>query len=278
MVDGSAVAAPAASPARYRRRHHGSDIDVPPFRAARAVTDNDRRMRLWAMMVERADGRPVTVEHVCRLAASTTATDSVALVLWLAAIPRETVFASDGLATTVEEIALTVGEGPCADAGIGSLVLVPDLADLEYQARWPAFAPAAAVTGIRAVFSLPLRMGGIRLGSMNLYRLRPGKLLPAQLRDALILADAACALLLDSAKPAPDGDGPRRLWDGPQHPEVHQATGMISVQLGVSAAVAFARLRAHAFAQERRLRDVARDVVARRLRFAPEEAGDSNGL
>jgi hypothetical protein len=48
---------------------------------------------------------------------------------------------------------------------------------------------------------------------------------------------------------------------------------MITVQLGVSAAVALIRLRAHAFASDRRLRDVARDVVARRLRFAPE-AGD----
>ena len=46
---------------------------------------------------------------------------------------------------------------------------------------------------------------------------------------------------------------------------------MITVQLGVTAAVALVRLRAFAYAHDRRLRDVARDVVARRLRFDPVE-------
>jgi hypothetical protein len=49
---------------------------------------------------------------------------------------------------------------------------------------------------------------------------------------------------------------------------------MIIVQLGVPAAVALVRLRAYAYAHDRRLRDVARDVVARRLRFDPDEPGD----
>ena len=42
---------------------------------------------------------------------------------------------------------------------------------------------------------------------------------------------------------------------------------MVTVQLGVTAAVALIRLRAFAYSHDRRLRDVARDVVARRLRF-----------
>jgi hypothetical protein len=49
---------------------------------------------------------------------------------------------------------------------------------------------------------------------------------------------------------------------------------MITVQLGVSAAVALTRLRAYAYAHDRRLRDVAEDVVARRLRFDPDRDGD----
>jgi hypothetical protein len=52
--------------------------------------------------------------------------------------------------------------------------------------------------------------------------------------------------------------------------QVHQATGMILVQLGLSAEAAFARLRAHAYAEDRRRGDVARDVVERRLRFEPD--------
>jgi len=39
------------------------------------------------------------------------------------------------------------------------------------------------------------------------------------------------------------------------------------IQLGVSMIEAMARLRAYAYAQDRRLSDVARDVVARKLRL-----------
>jgi hypothetical protein len=42
---------------------------------------------------------------------------------------------------------------------------------------------------------------------------------------------------------------------------------MVSVQLGVSVTEALVRLRAYAFSENRLVRDVAEDVVARRLRF-----------
>jgi hypothetical protein len=55
---------------------------------------------------------------------------------------------------------------------------------------------------------------------------------------------------------------------------------MVSVQLGVDVEEAFVRLRAYAYAEDRRLTDVARDVVGRRLRFPTEsdaEPGGDNG-
>lgn len=53
----------------------------------------------------------------------------------------------------------------------------------------------------------------------------------------------------------------------PPRSVIHQASGMVSVQLGVSLAAALARLRAYAYANDHSLADVAKDVVARRLRF-----------
>jgi hypothetical protein len=53
--------------------------------------------------------------------------------------------------------------------------------------------------------------------------------------------------------------------------QVHQATGMVQVQLGVTTDEAFLMLRARAFASGRSLADVSTDVVARRLRFSPED-------
>jgi len=56
--------------------------------------------------------------------------------------------------------------------------------------------------------------------------------------------------------------------------EIDQATGMLTVQLGVPAGEAFARLRAYAYSQDRRLADVAGDIVARRLRLHRDPGQD----
>lgn len=68
-----------------------------------------------------------------------------------------------------------------------------------------------------------------------------------------------------TAPAPPEGAPPEwdRAWNG--RAEIHQATGMVVAQLGVGAADAFARLRAYAFAHDRLLVEVSRDVVARRL-------------
>jgi hypothetical protein len=212
----------------------------------------------------------VALEQLCTAALAATATDGAAVAVALAASPRETLFTSSRIAAEVEELSLTLGEGPCVDALSGALELTPDLRAGQSVERWPAFAPAAVQAGIHAIFALPLQIGAIRLGVLDLYRAEPGELDRERLLDALVLADTACAVLLDST----EQDVPRRFLEpvGLQHPEVHQATGMVSVQLGVTAALALTWLRAHAYAHDRRLRDVARDVVARRLLFHPDDA------
>jgi hypothetical protein len=115
---------------------------------------------------------------------------------------------------------------------------------------------------------------------MGLYRGSPGPLSVGELGDLLVLADVATVMLLSSAyADGDDGDGAAEL-DG-QAPdlalhraEIDQATGMLTVQLGVSAGEAFARLRAYAYSQDRRLTEVAGDIVARRLRLHRDSGRD----
>lgn len=238
--------------------------------------DAERRVRLWSLVVQCARGAPVELGHVCDAAITAANVDSAAIAVTVSATPRETLYVTDPVASVLEELVLTLGEGPGVDALAGGVVLAADITDATFMARWPAFAPAAAQAGMRAVFALPLQAGGIRLGVMDLYRSQPGGLDGEQLADALLLADTACALLLDQAGQGPAGQDPGPAEQGgPEpvsgaHPVVHQATGMLIVQLGVTAAVAMIRLRAYAYAHDRRLRDVAADVVARRLRFESE--------
>jgi hypothetical protein len=182
------------------------------------------------------------------------------------------------------ELQLTLGEGPSVDASVsGGPVLASDLAAGESGRRWPAFAPAACQAGAAAIFAFPLRIGAIQAGVMGLYRERPGPLSSVQLGDALIFADTATLLLLDSqdqaagnatAGPGPGGQ-PAALTL--HRAEIDQATGMLTEQLGVGIAEAFIRLRAYAYAHDRTLADVARDIVARRLRLRPDPDPSTDG-
>jgi AmiR/NasT family two-component response regulator len=81
----------------------------------------------------------------------------------------------------------------------------------------------------------------------------------------MLLLDSAAGTQPDTADLAWQRDDPTA-----HRAQVHQATGMMLVQLGVGADAAFARLRAYAYAHDRRLGVVARDVVERRLRFEPD--------
>lgn len=177
--------------------------------------------------------------------------------------PAGTVAATDGAAVLLEDLQFTLGEGPCVDAShSGRPVLQPDLAATA-ERRWPAFAGGALAAGVAAVFAFPLRVGAIRVGVLDLYRDSPGVLNADQLADALAFADAATLLLLHaqthgSGDGAP-GDPPSVLDD---RAEVHQATGIVSVQAGVDLAEALLLLRARAYADQRPTGEVARDVLA----------------
>jgi hypothetical protein len=188
---------------------------------------------------------------------------------------------TDAVSERLAELQLTLGEGPCPDAADdGALVLVSDLGELEASRRWPLFAPAARQAGAAAIFAFPLRIGAIRAGVMGLYRDRAGPLSDEQLGDALTIADAAALLLIsadqeDEAAAAGPGGQPADLAG--HRAEIDQATGMLTEQLGVGIAEAFIRLRAYAYAHDRPLADLARDIVARRLRLVPDPGSSGGG-
>jgi hypothetical protein len=179
------------------------------------------------------------------------------------------VTATDEPAQRLEELQFTLGEGPCLDAfHAGRPIFELDVRAPAGAARWPGFGPAAADSGVAAVFAFPLQLGGIRLGVLDLYRTVPGMLDAAQITDVLAFTDAAMVLLLYVDGGASPGELPRYMETAlASRAEVHQAAGMISVQADVGLSDALALLRARAFASDRAIGDVSADVVARRLRF-----------
>ena len=193
------------------------------------------------------------------------------LSLMTEAGPAGTVTATDGPALELEELQFTLGEGPCVDASrTGRPVLQPDLARTA-PGRWPAFASGAIAAGLCAVFAFPLRVGAIRVGVLDLYRDVVGVLSPAELTEALSFADAATALMLQLQAQAAGTDLPLdSLAVLDDRAEVHQATGVISVHAGVGLGEALVLLRARAYAEQRPIGDLARNVLDGEVHFRPD--------
>lgn len=211
---------------------------------------------------------PSVIDRVCIAAVVLLSLSGAGLSLMVDGQLRGSAGVSEPGIAAVQELQLELGEGPCVDSwSRGEPVLEPNLAE-PTVVRWPSFAQAAIEAGVRAVFAYPLRIGAIRIGVLVLYRDWPGGLEEEQAARALVLADVASQVVLAVQAGAASDSVHELLAGEPSHwAEVHQATGMASAQLGVSMDEAFVRLRAYAFADRRSLRDVSRDVVARRLRL-----------
>ncbi|MFC4508509.1 MULTISPECIES: ANTAR domain-containing protein [Streptomyces] len=245
---------------------------------------DSRSARIRVLVAEQAAqrGARVGVVDVCTAAVAALPVGGAGLSAMSRTAASHPLCSTDGISERLEELQLTLGEGPCVDAHLrGSAVLTPDLLAVELQDHWAVFADAALEAGARAVFSLPLQMGAISPGVLDLYAGIPTVLDTEELADALAFADLATVLLLgarigETGAPA-DGPVPERGFEdlGAYRAEIDQASGMLTVQLGVGIEEAFVRLRAHAYAQGRRLADVAADVVARRLRFPPDAEPDA---
>lgn len=205
---------------------------------------------------------------LCEMSARELPMTGAAIVLQSSAGLDRVVAATAGVATVAEALQFELGEGPGVDAlQQDGPVLRSDL-DVT-QGRWPLFAPAALAAGVRAAFAFPLQVGGIRLGVFDLYRDTSGGLLDGALAESLAFAGAATSVLLHLQSLAQAGVDlhPALTGYSADRAEIHQATGMISVQAGVTLVEALLLLRARAFAADRTMLELSRDVLARRLRF-----------
>ena len=245
-----------------------------------------RPARIWGLVAGQAASRGgrVSAGDACAAAVAAVEVSGAWLIAARGAEAGHLMRVTDEVSELLAELQLTLGEGPGPDAATsGGPVLASDLGEVGAIRRWPAFAPAACQAGAAAIFAFPLQVGAIRAGVMGLYRERPGSLSAFQLGDALVFADTATLLLLD-AQDQTAGDAAAGSGPGGQPPdlalhraEIDQATGMLTEQLGVGIAEAFIRLRAYAYAHDRGLSDLARDIVARRLWLSPDRDPRQDG-
>jgi GAF domain-containing protein len=161
----------------------------------------------------------------------------------------------------VELFELQAHEGPCLDCyRTGEPVLNQDLT-LGHR-RWPHFAPVALEAGFRSLHALPMRLRGVVIGALNLFRADKGHLDEADVLTGQALADVATIAILQHRATL----DAQVVNDQLNHAlnsriVIEQAKGMLAERTGLNMELTFSRLRNHARSHNLRLVDVAQHVI-----------------
>ncbi len=156
-------------------------------------------------------------------------------------------------------------EGPCFDCHQrGEVVSSADLA--QEGDRWPLFAPTAIRMGFRSMHAVPMRVHGKTIGGLNLFRAEAGLLPDEDVLLAQGMADiAAVALLQERTVRAAHGVVKQLQGALTSRVLIEQAKGVLAERADISVNVAFARMRLYARNHNRRLSDVAHDLIDGKL-------------
>jgi transcriptional regulator with GAF, ATPase, and Fis domain len=147
-----------------------------------------------------------------------------------------------------------LGEGPCLDAAFDQqTVRVPDMA---HEERWPRFAAVAAEAGAASMLSFQLYVEKDNLGALNLYSYRPDAFDDESEHVALMFASHAAVAFADAQR-----------IDQLNHKAatrdlIGQAKGILMERYNINADRAFAVLVRVSQHNNRKLRDVAEELVS----------------
>jgi len=172
---------------------------------------------------------------------------------------------TDPTSPEIDQAQYDSGHGPCLEAFRQGAEIV--VASLEEDERWPEFATAALAHGVRSTLSLPMMTGESPVGALNLYagvdrafgeaEAETGRLFAAQAAVGLVNAQAywGARLLSEHLQLAMQGREP-----------IDMAKGIIMNAMGCGPDEAFEVLVKQSQQENRKLRDLAVDIVARAQR------------
>lgn len=178
--------------------------------------------------------------------------------------PTTAVF-TDPLSPEIDEAQYTSGRGPCLDAFRTQQVLT--ITCTENEGRWPEFAAVAAKHGILSTMSLPMVAAGRGVGAMNFYARTDNAFGEREVEVGLKFAEQAAIVLANADAYWTAHSLSENLNEAMQSRAViEQAKGILMAQSGLNADEAFDLLRRASQRENRKLRDVAIDIVERTQR------------
>ena len=223
-----------------------------------------------------AEGRPEPGDghDLCRPFLNSLPVSGASVTVMSASGARMSLCSSGVIAARIDELQFELGEGPQRTVvRSGQIVMVPDVASGGHD-DWPVLGAALGELPVGAIFCVPIQMGAVTVGVATLYCDKPLALDHHQQATALAIASAIAAGAVQQAMVfAIDEMAVESAAAPALRREVHQATGIVLVQLNTTATVAYARLQAYAFANGRTVLTVARDVVAGSLTFEETPPG-----
>jgi GAF domain-containing protein len=168
---------------------------------------------------------------------------------------------SDDAMRVVELFEIQAAEGPCLDCfHSGQPVVNQDLA--ASRQHWPRFAPVAVAAGYLAADAIPMRLRGNIIGAINLFRRTTGSLTEEDVAAVQAFADIATIAILTHRHMADALVVNDQLTVALESRIViEQAKGIVAERAQMPVDEAFAVLRSHARNNNRRLADLARDVI-----------------
>lgn len=204
-----------------------------------------------------------TLAEIARLALEATGGDAAG-VTWVSGRRLSTVASTEALALELDNAQYDAERGPCIAAVTGGTVTRVD--DTIADATWPEFAEAAATRGIRSTVSFPIAAGRV-FGALNIYG-RGALRFEDDESVAPFAAQAAVAGALDAARLYAD----QLTAAIESRAVIDQAKGIIMAAAGCDADAAFDVLVRQSQHENRKVREIAAEIVARQ-RQRPNQPG-----
>lgn len=162
---------------------------------------------------------------------------------------------------SIEQDELRRGEGPALECFRTAAAIVGYEFGVD-DPRWPDWESRAVAAGFLNVSVFPLKRGNTVIGTLDLFRRRPGPMPPEDVGRAQALAAVATiAILQHWASEEAAGVNAQLRVALESRVLIEQAKGIVSASRGWNLDQAFSALRAHARANNLRLRDVASEVT-----------------
>jgi GAF domain-containing protein len=189
--------------------------------------------------------------------------DSAAVMVLYPTRTVETVATTDSVVERCDTAQLDLNEGPCLDAITDTaLVSAPTVG---HDPRWPRWGPMVAAHGFNSVLSVRLFTSRSVVGALNLYSRNPRNFDPDAEAEALLMAYRAAAAIAVAQR----HEDLNRAIAARHH--IGLAQGVLMAQHGLDAQTAFDVLYRYSQDSNRRLRDIASEVVhSRQLPGRPD--------